>query len=282
MEDHRHKNLRPSASICGSRYLMNIYYEQQGQGPDVVLLHGWSFHGGVWADVARALSINYRVTVFDLPGHGRSRDAVPSEFTPEVLADTVRRVVPGPAIWIGWSLGGFIALAAAQHHPEQLSKLVLVGATPKYVRSADWPHAMLPSVLAQFAQDVETDYAATFTRFLSLQSAAGEDRDMLRKLRDELFLYGEPAKGALRGGLQLLRDEDRRAVLPGINIPTLVIHGERDRLVPVGAAQYVASHLPDARLEIIPGAGHAPFLSHPSVFMQKLNEFVQYDKTSEP
>ncbi len=260
---------------------MTLYYEQHGQGPDVVLLHGWSFHGGVWADVARALAARYRVTVIDLPGHGRSRDAVLRAFTPETLAESVQRVVPGPAIWIGWSLGGFIALAAAQHTPQTVTKLVLVSATPKYVRSADWPHAMLPSVLAQFAQDIETDYAATFTRFLSLQSAAGEDRDMLRKLRDELFLHGEPAKGALRGGLQLLRDEDRRAVLPGIKVPTLVIHGERDRLVPVGAAQYVADRLPDARLEIIPGAGHAPFLSHPAVFMQKLNEFVQYDKTSE-
>lgn len=260
---------------------MTLYYEQHGQGPDVVLLHGWSFHGGVWADVARALAARYRVTVIDLPGHGRSCDVILDAFTPEMLAESVQRVVPGPAIWIGWSLGGFIALAAAQHTPQAVTKLVLVSATPKYVRSADWPHAMLPSVFAQFAQDVETDYAATFTRFLSLQSAAGEDRNMLRKLRDELFLYGEPAKGALRGGLQLLRDEDRRAVLPEINIPTLVIHGERDRLVPVGAAQYVADRLPDARLEIIPGAGHAPFLSHPAVFMKKLEAFLQYGKTSE-
>jgi pimeloyl-[acyl-carrier protein] methyl ester esterase len=253
---------------------MTFYYEQHGQGPDVVLLHGWSFHGGVWVDVARALSARYRVTVFDLPGHGRSRDVVLPAFTPEALAESVQRVVSGPAIWIGWSLGGFIALAAAQHTPQTVTQLVLVGATPKYVRSADWPHAMLPSVLEQFAQNVEVDYAATFTRFLSLQTAAGEDRDMLRRLRDELFRYGEPTPAALRGGLQLLKDEDRRAVLAGIKAPTLVIHGERDRLVPVGAAHYMAGQIPDARLQVIPGAGHAPFLSHPAVFMQKLNEFL--------
>ena len=254
---------------------MILYYEQHGQGPDVVLVHGWAQHGGIWTDVARAPSADFRVTVPDLPGHGRSRDYLPREFTADILAEEVRRVLPGPATWIGWSLGGFVALAAAQRDPQAVAKLVLVGATPKYVQSADWPHAMPLSVLEQFALNLEQDYAATLDRFLSLQLAAGEDRGVLRRLRDEMFRHGEPPAAALHEGLRLLREEDRRAALPGIAVPTLVVHGERDRIVPVGAARFLAAQLPNAQLELVPGAGHAPFLSRPVEFNDVLRSFLR-------
>ncbi len=260
---------------------MKIYYEQSGHGPDVVLVHGWGSHGGVWTDIARALSADYRVTVPDLPGHGRSRDFLPTAYTPEVLAEGVRRGVSGPAVWVGWSMGGLVALAVAQGYTREVVRLVLVGATPKYVQSVDWPHAMSPAVLEQFARSLEQDYAGTVERFLTLQMAAGEDRAVLRRLRDEIFRYGEPPTEALQAGLRLLKEEDRRDALAGVAVSALVIHGGRDRLAPVGAARYLARHLPQACLEIIPDAGHAPFLSHPELFLEKLKDFIQYDKTNE-
>lgn len=251
------------------------YYEQYGHGPELVLVHGWGLHGGVWTDMARALSANYHVTVPDLPGHGRSRDVMPTAYTPEVLAEGVRRGLSGPAVWVGWSMGGLVALAAAQQYPSEVTRMVLVGATPKYVQSADWPHAMSPTVLEQFARNLEQDYAGTLERFLTLQMVAGENRDVLRRLRDEMFRYGEPPTKALQAGLHLLMEEDRRETLSGVATPALVIHGGRDRLAPVGAARYLAQQLPQARLEIIPEAGHAPFLSHPEVFLEKLKDFIR-------
>ena len=252
---------------------MTLYYERSGHGPDVVLVHGWGLHGGVWADVARTLSKDCRVTVPDLPGHGRSREYRPHEYTPEVLAEEVRRVLPGPANWVGWSLGAFVALGAAQQYPHAVVKLVLVGATPKYVRSPDWPHAMSLAVLQQFARNLEMDYVATLTRFLSLQTG-GEDREVLRRLREEMFRYGQPPVAALRDGLRLLEREDLRAELPGIAAPSLLIHGERDRFAPVEAGRFLAAHLPQARLEIVRGAGHAPFLSHPALFVEQVQGFI--------
>lgn len=254
---------------------MTPYYEQYGQGPELVLVHGWGSHGGVWTDIARALSADYRVTVPDLPGHGRSRDLLPAPYTPEVLADGVRRGLSGPAVWVGWSMGGLVALAAAQQYPGAVTRLILVGATPKYVQSADWPHAMSPTVLDQFARNLEQDYVGTLERFLTLQMAAGENRDVLRRLREEMFRYGEPPTKALQAGLDLLKEEDRREILPQIATPALVMHGGRDRLAPVGAAHYLAQQLPQARLEILPEAGHAPFLSHPELFLKKLKDFIR-------
>lgn len=252
---------------------MTIYCERNGHGPDVVLIHGWGLHGGIWTDVARELARHCRVTVPDLPGHGRSRDFLPREFSAEVLAEEVRRVLPGPAIWVGWSLGGFVALAAAQQF-SGVAKLALVGATPKYVQGDGWTQAMPLSVLEQFARNLEQDYVGTLNRFLSLQISAGEERGVLRRLREEMFRYGEPPTEALHAGLRLLRDDDRRAALRGLAPPALVLHGDRDRIAPPGAARYLAENLPRARLEMIPGAGHAPFLSHPERLVEELKGFT--------
>jgi len=253
---------------------MTLYYEAHGHGPAVVLVHGWGSHGGIWADVARELAAQCRVTVPDLPGHGRSRNFLPREFTAEILAEEVQRVLPGPATWVGWSLGGFVALAAAQEFPHAVAQLALVGATPKYVQADGWPYAMPQTVLEQFARNLEQDYVGTLTRFLSLQVAAGEERGVLRRLREEMFRYGEPPTTALHAGLRLLRDDDRRAALRGIAQPALVIHGSRDRIVPASAARFLAEHLPSARLEMIAGAGHAPFLSHLAEFLEALKGFI--------
>lgn len=251
---------------------MEIYYEQSGHGPDVVLIHGWGSHGGVWTEIARELAQDFRVTVPDLPGHGRSRDFAPDAFTPEIMMGQIQGLLSGPATWVGWSMGGLVALAAAQQAPEAVPRLVLVNATPKYVQSPDWPHAMPPSVLEQFGQNLEQDYAGTIERFLTLQTA-GDDRAVLRRLR-EIFRHGEPVTAALRAGLRLLMDQDRREVLGDIDVPALVIQGERDRLVPMGAARFLAEHLPQARLAPVAGAGHAPFLSHPAAFLEELKGFM--------
>lgn len=254
---------------------MNIFYEQSGHGSDVVLVHGWGSHGGVWTEIAAALSSDFRVTVPDLPGHGRSRDFAPETFTPEIMAEAIQRRLSGPAVWVGWSMGGLVALAAAQHGPKTTAGLVLVNATPKYVQSPDWSHAMPPAVLEQFAQNLEQDYVGTLERFLTLQMAAGEDREVLRRLRHEMFRYGEPVTAALHAGLCLLQEQDRRDALGDVTVPALVIQGERDRLVPMGAARFLAEHLPQARLAPISGAGHAPFLSHPDAFLERLEDFLR-------
>jgi len=254
---------------------MTTYCEQSGDGPDVVLVHGWGSHGGVWTEIARDLSADYRVTVPDLPGHGRSSDFLPPAYTPEALAGEILPLLSGPAVWVGWSMGGLVALAAAQWHPRQVTRLVLVGATPKYVQSADWPHAMSPTVLDQFARNLEQDYTGTLERFLTLQMAAGENRDVLRRLRSEMFRYGEPPTAALRAGLRLLQEEDRRDALTAVATPALILHGGRDRLAPVAAARFLAQQLPQARLEIMPEAGHALFLSHPEWFLDKMRAFIR-------
>ena len=252
-----------------------IFMESLGDGPTVVLVHGWGLHGGVWRDLAARLAHSFRVLVPDLPGHGRSR-GVHTEASLAGLADDLSRRLTEPAIWIGWSLGAFVALTAARNHPQAVSRLVLVGATPKFVQAPDWPCAMPPATLAQFARDLESDYRDTLARFLSLQMGAGATAHAaVRQLRALLMEHGEPEPAALRSGLQWLANTDLRADLSAITVPTLVLHGSYDRLAPPAAAKFLAEQLPVARLVLIPSAGHAPFLSHADATWNALNEFLR-------
>jgi pimeloyl-[acyl-carrier protein] methyl ester esterase len=250
-----------------------IYSERIGHGPDLVMIHGWGLHGGAWGGLPAHLAGRFRVTVVDLPGHGRSPRAAPLSL--DTLTAAVAEQIEGPAIWLGWSLGALVALDAALRFPGKVQKLVLTGATPRFTRAPDWPQAISPEILAEFAAELHGDYQATLLRFLSLQvGGADEAHATLRALRAEVLRHGAPDGEALREGLAILSQTDLRARLGEIRAPTRIIHGGRDRLSPPAAARALAAHLPHAQLDMIAAAGHAPFLSHAREFSTCLDEFL--------
>lgn len=252
---------------------MSLYVETTGSGPDLVLLHGWGLHGGLFRPVIEPLARQFTLHLVDLPGHGRS--TMPEgEYTLAALAAIVAQNVPRNAVWLGWSLGGRVALqGAADGHA--IEKLILVGTNPCFVQQGGWPHAMPESELVQFADSLKNNYKQTLQRFLAVQSRGSErGREELRAMRDKLFDHGVPDTRALAGGLEILRRADLRSLLPTIEQPTLVLHGDRDTLAPLAAAEYTASQLPHAQHKVITGAGHAPFLSHPEEFIATVEVFL--------
>ena len=251
---------------------MSLYIERKGQGPCIVLIHGWGLHGGVFEDLAARLARTHEVIVPDLPGHGRSPAG---QLSPAAVSRQLMERVGGEAVWLGWSLGGLVALSAAQQFHAQLTRLVLIGATPKFVQGTDWKAGMSESTFKEFTDSLLKDYRATLLRFLSLQ--VGRDdagREVLRALRARLFAHGEPGVNALQAGLEVLARTDLRAQLKDIHTPTLLIQGEYDRLSAPAAAEFMAHNLPQARLVTITGAGHAPFLSHPQELEDEVRKFI--------
>lgn len=252
---------------------MSLHVETRGNGPDLVMLHGWGLHGGLFKPVVDALSRCFRLHIVDLPGHGRS-DTLEGDYTLCNIARAVAEAVPDRATWLGWSLGGRVVLqAAADGH--DINKLILVGSNPCFVQREDWPHAMPEENLMKFADGLKNDYRQTLQRFIALQSLGSEKgREELRTLRSELFDHGEPDPQALAGGLEILRSADLRHLLSQIAQPTLLLHGQRDTLAPVAAAEYSATRLPKGQLVVIKGAAHAPFISHPQQFIHAVEEFM--------
>jgi len=240
---------------------------------DVVLLHGWGSNAAVWDELAALLSPRYRVHRRHLPGYGSSPSCRP--YTLDALVRAVARAAPARCQVVGWSLGGLVALAWAHALPQQATRLALIAVTPSFVRRAHWLHAVDGRVLADFSRALAADRAATLRRFMALQARGDDDaRRVLRRLRSALATSAWPNDGVLQGGLEILLETDLRERLAAIRQRTLVLQGDRDALVPLRAAEYLSGRLPGARLVVLDGAAHAPFLSRPREAAAALQEFL--------
>jgi len=252
---------------------MTLYTHTTGTGPDLVLIHGWGLHAGIWEHFVPLLVPHFRVTCVDLPGHGRS--GWQGEESLDAMTEAVLTVTPAAASWLGWSLGGLVATRAALIAPASVTALVTIASTPCFVRKPDWQSAMLPVLLETFAAELAQDYVRTLNRFLALQ-VRGSDHagEVLKALRALLLVHGEPNPAGLRAGLEVLHTADLRHSLGDIGCPALLLAGERDTLVPVSAALAASKLIPDAQLEVIKGAGHAPFIAQPEAVAKQVEHFL--------
>ena len=252
---------------------MSLYVQCSGSGPDLVMIHGWGLHGGIWDSLLPRLEDRYRVSRVDLPGHGRSDWQGQQRLDDWVAA--VLSGVPDRAVWLGWSLGGLVATRAALQAPGRVTALVTLASTPCFVRRTDWQSAMLPALLETFSAELEQDYVRTLGRFLALQVRGSEQASgVLGELRNSLLAHGEPNAQALAAGLAILRDTDLRDAMQALQVQMLMVMGERDMLVPVNAGRETLALCRNAQLDIIGGTGHAPFLAAPGRVVERIDRFL--------
>ncbi len=183
------------------------------------------------------------------------------------------RDIPDGSTWIGWSFGGEIALAAAIMLPHKVARLLLISTTPRFMQAPDWPHGVALSQWSAFAAELAADYDRTLGRFLALQ-CGGHELGAVRSLRRALVARGRPRTDSLAAALAVMADTDLRAGLEAVRVPALVVHGGKDRIVPVAAGRWLASHLPAAEAMLLPDAGHAPFLTEDTVFYAAAERFL--------
>jgi len=238
---------------------MNLHIDVIGHGPPLVMLHGWAMHSGVFSALAECLSTTHTLYLVDLPGHGHSRDSrLPLALEP--VTQTLLATLP-PAIWLGWSLGGLFALHAAA--AQKIPALIMLCATPCFVRQSDWPHGMPPETFQTFETGLHQDYTTTLDRFLALETLGSPHaKGELRTLRELVYARGGPAPHALSEGLNLLHSQDLRHTLPTLNIPSLWLSARRDRLVHPRAMQTCAALTPNADHATLENAAHAPMLTY--------------------
>ncbi len=236
-----------------------------------VLLHGWGVNRCVWGPVVDLLTPHHEVYTRDLPLHqGDARTQAMDAL--RGMAETISASIPEAAIWVGWSLGGMVAIQAALQRPALVSQLVLVGCNPKFVADARWKHGVDAKTMDRFCEDFCRDYHSTLRRFLLLQSGNCDgSRTLARRIGNFINECGPPGELALRRGLEILKHGDLRPVLPRLRVSTHVIHGRSDRLVPPAAAQYLTRQIPRGRLSWLT-SGHAPFMTHPQDFVRLLEE----------
>ncbi len=216
---------------------------------DLVLLAGWGFDQRVWEPLVDPLAAHFRLH-FDTD------------------------VPPPGAVICGWSLGALRTLQWATRYPDRVARLVLISATPRFVRTSGWPAAQPAELLDNFAAGVAADPAAALRRFVALINQGDDRARSLTRQMQALVAEHRPNAAALADGLAQLRDVDLRATISTIAQPTLVVHGERDPLMPLAAGRWLAEHLPAGRLVTFAGAAHAPFLAEPEHFAAMLADFA--------
>ena len=255
---------------------MSVYLESRGQGPDLVLVHGWGMNGAVWQPLVERLEADFCLHLVDLPGFGQS-PALPAAAELADWSAAVLDVVPQQAAWLGWSLGGLIATQAALQAPSRVSQLLTLASSPCFVAKDNWP-GIKPEVLTAFTEQLMADHEAVITRFLALQAMGSEHaKTDIRQLRHSLSAKPSPDPTALSAALNLLAEVDLRNQLAALTLPCLRLYGRLDGLVPRKAIPLVEALLPQHNRQqyIEPKASHAGFISHPDNTAAQISSFLK-------
>lgn len=250
-----------------------MFIKRVGQGPDLVMLHGWSMHSGVWQPLIELLADKFTLHLVDLPGHGQS-DWQAEALQIEPLLSKLAENLPQTAHWLGWSLGGQLSLAFASRYPQRVTKLILLAANPKFVTSDDWSCAMDAAVFAVFAGQLDHNQRETLKRFVMLQARGAEGSRETIQLLAEQTADNVAHPEALQAGLDLLETLDLRKALAKLTLPVKCIFGERDQLVPITLAENIPNLNSTVSIDRIAGAGHAPFISRPQLCADIISEFL--------
>lgn len=244
---------------------------RRGTGPDLVLLHGWGMNNDCWGPLADHLAASFTLHLVHLPGHGEGARGAWSagDFVANVLAE-----VPA-APWLGWSLGGNLALAAAARDAERVRGLVLLATNPRFMAGPEWTHGAAEHVFNTVKAGIQSDTGATLERFLALMVRGSEAATRtLATLGKHVLAERLADRDALLSGLDALETVDQVRQLQSIQCAALWICGERDLVTPAAASGTAAARMPRAKYVMVRGAGHAPFLSHPDAVFGALDDFL--------
>jgi pimeloyl-ACP methyl ester carboxylesterase len=263
-----------------------VTYRRMGQGPAVLLVHGITSSSRTWRSVLPALAEHYDVIAPDLLGHGQS--AKPrGDYSLGAYASGLRDLlvaleVPTATV-VGHSLGGGVAMQFAYQFPDRLERLVLVDSgglgseVSLVLRAATLPGAeyVLPLLASRPLRGAGAAMGAVLGR-IGLRASA-DVRGMAEGF--ESLGDGEARRAFVHTARSVIDPAGQRVdatdrLYLAEHVPSLIVWGERDRMIPVRHGHDAHEHMPNSRLEIFPGAGHFPFNDDPERFVATLHEFI--------
>jgi 2-succinyl-6-hydroxy-2,4-cyclohexadiene-1-carboxylate synthase len=254
--------------------------EDYGNGTPLVLLHGFTGSGESWSSISRDLAKRHRVVTIDIIGHGASSapaDPSPYDFEQALhdLADVTAQLGITRAAWLGYSMGGRLALGMGVRHPGRVSALVLESATAG-IHDEQERHQRAEADL-DLARRIEEAGVEAFVdeweRLPIWENQRALPDEVLRhqrevRLRNRAIGLANSLRGMGQGSQPSYWDR-----LSEIEVPVLLIAGALDRKF-VGIAGQMGVRIANATLSVVPGAGHAVHLERPHEFLDDVREFL--------
>ena len=249
-----------------------------GGGQTVLLLHGVGGGRVAWADGvsdtgAVLAAAGFNAVAIDFPGYGLSAPLLPctlAGMAAAVLA-TIAALGSAPVVLVGHSMGGMVAQEVVATAPQAVAGLVLAGTSPAFGKpGGDWQQAFLQSRFAPL--DAGLGMAGLAAQLVPAMVAPGCAPAAITAAQAMMAAVPE---ATYRAAVAALVAFDRRANLPHIAVPTLVVTGAHDRTAAPEVARKMAEHIPAAACHILPGAGHLLNIEQPTAFNTALLTFLQ-------
>ncbi len=255
---------------------IDLFYEETGNGEPLLLISGLGSNTLGWELIRPALAARFRVITFDNRGAGRS-SAPPGPYATRQMADDAAamldRIGVARAHVMGLSLGGMIAQELALAYPERVDHLVLLATFPRLRPGVHDP--WLDAWLQAGERGMDRKSFGICMMPWMLSPAFMAQHDLVETALAKLLSNPYPATAAgIAGQVEACRAHDALDRLPRIAAPTLVLVGSEDILSPVSYAQELTERIPGARLQVLEGAGHVPFLEDPEAVAEALLAFL--------
>lgn len=261
----------PTVEVNGT----NLYYEEQGDGPPLLLISGLGQNRFAWLTALPELSKRYRCITFDNRGTGRS-DVPAGPYSMNDLSDDAAALIDhlgiGPVPAVGWSMGGVVLQAMLIDHGDKLSKAVLLNTLPSYTAVQD---AWLDGVLELRRAKVSPVVLGAAGMPWAFTPYTLADHPRLHAMLELALQDPEPTSyEGFAAQAQGIREFDRRAELPNVATDTLVLVGAEDVLTPPSQSVEMASAIPGAKLVVLPRGGHGMILEFPVPVLQSITDFL--------
>jgi pimeloyl-ACP methyl ester carboxylesterase len=242
---------------------VEIYYEVHGEGPALLLTHGFSSTSQMWAGQVEPFSKHFKLITWDMRGHGQSDyPADPAAYSEAATVDDMAALLDAAgarsAVIGGLSLGGYMSLAFHRAHPERTRALLIIDTGPGY----------------------KSDEARAAWNANALKTADRFDArglgDLAQQSAERRLVRHRDATGLAHAARGMLTQWDSRVIesLPGIAVPSLVVVGADDAPF-LNASSYMAAKIPGAKLVTIPAAGHAANIDQPDAFNAAVLGFLE-------